>query len=322
MTPYTLVDHLPPDYAAKALRNDALRGLTADPKTLPPKWFYDKAGSDLFEQITVLPEYYPTRAEREILVAYADDIAAASGAATLVELGSGASVKTRLLLDALHPNAYVALDVSEAALREAADGLARDYPALQLTALVADFEHQLSVVPAGAHRLVAFLGGTIGNLEPVPRAQFLADLRGELRDGDAFLLGADLVKSPRVLLPAYDDAAGVTAAFNRNVLHVLNNGLGADFDPASFDHVAHWDPVAEWIEMRLLSRVAQVVTIRDLDLRVRFDRGEQLRTEVSAKFRREGLTAELAAAGFDPGGWWTDSAGRFSLSLWHPAARS
>ncbi len=322
MTAFTLDVHLPPDFAAQALARDALAGLTSTPKTLPPKWFYDKVGSELFEDITKLPEYYPTRAEREILEARADEVAAASGCDTLLELGSGSSIKTRLLIDAIRAHgglgSYVALDVSADALQDAGMSLVADYPDLAVHGLVADFEHQLDLLPAGGRRLVAFLGSTIGNFEPASRAAFLGSLRAALTTGDRFLLGADLVKSPDVLVAAYDDPAGVTAAFNKNVLSVLNHGLGANFDPTEFDHVAVWDADSEWIEMRLRSRRAQDVHVDALDLDVHFADGEQMRTEISAKFRRETLEGDLSAAGFTPAGWWTDEAGRFSLSLWEP----
>ena len=321
----TFHDHLPPHHAAEQLRRDAAAGLTGRPKVLPPKWFYDKTGSELFERITTLPEYYPTRAEREILAARAGEIVAATGCRTLVELGSGSSEKTRLLLSALttaHDDAgYVGLDVSEDALRDACQALAADYPGLAVTGVCADFETQLHTLPdAGPDggRLVVFLGGTIGNLDPGQRARFFRDLRGRLGPGDRFLLGADLVKSPDVLVPAYDDAAGVTAAFNHNVLDVLNNGLGADFRHEDFEHVAVWDAENEWIEMRLRAVRDVLVGLPAIGLVVAFDAGEDLRTEISAKFRREGLTTELGTAGFEPAGWWTDEGGRFSLSLWSP----
>ena len=290
---------------------------------MPPKWFYDKVGSELFEEITRLEEYYPTRAEREILEVRALEIAATSGCETLLELGSGSSVKTRLLIDAMRATgslrSYVALDVSEDALRDAGLSLVADYPGLEVHALVADFEHQLNLLPRNGNRLVAFLGSTIGNFDPAGRAKFLRNLSASLGSGDRFLLGADLVKSPEVLLPAYDDASGVTAAFNLNVLSVLNSGLGASFDVDAFEHVAVWDEVNEWIEMRLRSQTRQDVRVDALDLEIAFEAGEEMRTEISSKFRRKGLTAELAAAGFAAAGWWTDDAGRFSLSLWEPA---
>ena len=318
---------LPPDYRAESLRADALAGLTATPKTLPPKWFYDAQGSAHFEKITELPEYYPTRAERSILRAVAPEIASSSGAGVLVELGSGSSEKTRLLLEALREagglREYVPVDVSESALVLAGDALAAEYPGLEVHAVVADFEEHLGLPapdPAGTRpRLVAFLGSTIGNMVPAERAAFLARVRGELRPGDTFLLGTDLVKDPAVLVAAYDDAAGVTAAFNKNVLAVLNAELGADFDLDAFEHVALWDAASEWIEMRLRAVSAQEVRVRDIGLTASFAAGEEMRTEVSAKFRRDGVTAELAAAGFAMRSWWTDEAGQFGLSLSEPA---
>jgi len=320
---FTIERHLPPDFLDRTLRSDVLTGLTATPKTLPPKWFYDKAGSALFEQITRLPEYYPTRAEREILTRRAGEIAAVTGAETIVELGSGSSEKTRLLLDALRAAGtlrhYIPVDVSDSALVDAAGSLVRDYPGLEVHGMIADVEHHLEVVPhQGEPRIVAFLGGTIGNFEPGPRAEFLAQVRSIMREGDALLLGTDLVKSPAVLVPAYDDAAGVTAEFNRNVLHVINRELGADFDVDAFGHVAVWDAANEWIEMRLASAGAQVVRVEALDLEVRFADGEQMRTEISAKFRRERVEAELVATGLMMRGWWTDVAGRFAVSLSTP----
>jgi L-histidine Nalpha-methyltransferase len=310
---------LPDGFLAGALRADARAGLTAVPKALPPKWFYDERGSELFEKITHLDEYYPPRAERSILRAVAGEIAAATRARTLVELGAGAADKTRLLLDALREEgtlaSFVPVDVSEEALIGAAYRIGEGYPGLAVTAVVSDFEEHLGLPDAEGARLVAFLGGTIGNLLPDQRAEFLASLRSRLHPGDAFLLGTDLVKDPEVLVAAYDDPAGVTAAFNKNILSVLNAGLGADFDPDAFDHVALWDPGEEWIEMRLRSLADQVVTVPAIDLVVGFAEGEDMRTEVSAKFRRAGIAAELAAAGFAMRSWWTDSGSQFGLSL-------
>jgi L-histidine N-alpha-methyltransferase len=316
VSPFHLTRTLPDDATDAALRADVHRGLTGRPKTLPPKWFYDAHGSDLFEKITELPEYYPTRAEREILVARSGDIAAATRARTLVELGSGSSEKTRHLLDALTDlHTYVPVDVSESALTQAGQALAAERPGLDVHALIADFTAELTLPETPGPRLVAFLGGTIGNLLPVERAAFLASVRALLAPGDALLLGTDLVKDEQVLVRAYDDAAGVTAAFNKNVLTVINRELGADFEPAAFDHVALWDTEHEWIEMRLRSCTAQTVKVPALDLAVDFAAGEELRTEVSAKFRQEGVRGELSAAGLDLAHWWTDGAGRFALSL-------
>ncbi|MFE2092646.1 L-histidine N(alpha)-methyltransferase [Streptomyces sp. NPDC002596] len=316
MSPIQLTRTLPADATDAALRADVLHGLTRHPKTLPPKWFYDARGSELFEEITRLPEYYPTRAEREILVARASGIAAASGAQTLVELGSGSSEKTRYLLDALPAlHSYVPVDVSESALRGAAETLLAERPDLSIHALIADFTDGLTLPDTPGPRLVAFLGGTIGNLLPDERAVFLKSVRSLLSPGDALLLGTDLVKDEETLVAAYDDAAGVTAAFNKNVLTVVDRELGADFDPADFDHVALWDPKREWIEMRLRARRALTVKIPELDLVVPFTAGEELRTEISAKFRKEGIRGELASAGLTLTQWWTDSADRFAVSL-------
>ncbi|MEU9400800.1 L-histidine N(alpha)-methyltransferase [Streptomyces sp. NPDC048242] len=307
---------LPEDATGAALRADVVDGLTRTPKSLPPKWFYDTRGSELFEQITDLPEYYPTRAEREILRDRSGEIAAASSARTLVELGSGSSEKTRLLIDALTSlEAYVPVDVSESALLGAGQALAVERPDLAVHALLADFTAPLELPDTPGPRLVAFLGGTIGNLLPEERAEFLAAVRGLLAPGDALLLGTDLVKDERVLRLAYDDVAGITAAFNKNVLAVLDRELGADFDLDAFDHVAVWDPQHEWIEMRLRSRTAQTVKLPGVNMVVDFAAGEDLRTEVSAKFRPEGVTAELAAARLELTHWWTDGKDRFALSL-------
>ncbi|MFG2517827.1 L-histidine N(alpha)-methyltransferase [Streptomyces sp. NPDC048527] len=316
MSPYQLTRTLPEDATGAALRADVLSGLTGTPRTLPPKWFYDARGSELFDEITTLPEYYPTRAEREILLARSQEIADATGARTLVELGSGSSDKTRHLLDDLPDlETYVPVDVSESALRGAADALGAERPGLNIHALIADFTLGLTLPDSPGPRLAAFLGGTIGNLLPGERAAFLASVRVLLRPGDMLLLGTDLVKDESVLVAAYDDAAGVTAAFNKNVLSVINRDLGADFDPGSFEHVALWDAENEWIEMRLRSTAAQTVKIAALGLAVDFEDGEEIRTEISAKFREEGVRAELAGAGLRMTHWWTDAQNRFALSL-------
>ncbi|MQA08749.1 MAG: L-histidine N(alpha)-methyltransferase [Pseudonocardiaceae bacterium] len=311
--------HLFAEHAARALRADVRAGLGSPPKSLPPKWLYDARGSELFEEITALPEYYPTRAEREILRARVDSIAAITGARTLVELGSGSSEKTRLLLDALRRHGtletFVPFDVSESALREAASALTGDYPDIAVHGVVGDFTEHLALLPAAPARMVVFLGGTIGNLYPDERAKFLRSVRETLRPGEWLLLGTDLVKDPGTLRRAYDDEQGVTAEFNRNVLRVLNRELGADFDVASFAHVARWNGADEWIEMRLRAGRASEVWIPAIDLRVELAEGEDILTEISAKFRRERVSAELADAGFDLLHWWTDEADRFALSV-------
>ncbi|WP_433382066.1 L-histidine N(alpha)-methyltransferase [Actinoplanes sp. CA-142083] len=311
--------HLDADDLARTLRADVTAGLTDDPKWLPPKWFYDARGSELFELITELPEYYPTRAERQILADRAPEIARHTRATALLELGSGYSTKTRLLLDALTAegtlSTFVPMDVSPTALEAAAEQITADFPGLRVHNIVGDLTRHLKHLPTEGNRLVAFLGGTIGNLIPDERAAFFSDVRSVLQSGEHLLLGTDLVKSPSVVVPAYDDAQGVTAEFNRNVLRVLNGSLGADFDLDGFAHVALWDPDQEWIEMRLRARWPMRVSIPGVGLEVDFAAGEEVRTEVSAKFRREGVERELAEAGFALDQWWTDRDGLFAVSL-------
>ena len=311
--------HLDADDLARSLRADVISGLTAETKTLPPKWFYDARGSELFELITELPEYYPTRSERQILADRAPEIARHTRATALLELGSGYSTKTRLLLDALTASgslsSYVPMDVSPSALSSAAARISADYPGLRVHNIVGDLTRHLKHLPTGGNRLIAFLGGTIGNLIPAERKSFFEDVRSVLEPGEHLLLGTDLVKSPQIVVPAYDDAQGVTAEFNKNVLRVLNTSLGADFDLDGFAHVALWDPDQEWIEMRLRARWPMRVTVRALELVVDFAAGDEVRTEVSAKFRREGVERELAEAGFALDHWWTDRDGLFAVSL-------
>jgi L-histidine Nalpha-methyltransferase len=308
-----------PDSYLTALRADVLAGLSATPKTLPPKYFYDERGSALFDEITRLPEYYLTRAETSILRARADEIAALSRCESLVELGSGTSAKTGLLLramlDAGTLREFVPLDVDPAVLTEATDVLADRYPGLRLAPFVGDFEHDLGAIPSAGRRMMAFLGSTIGNLEPTARSQLLRQVCAALDPGDTFLLGTDLVKDTGRLLRAYNDAAGVTAEFNRNVLRVINKELSADFDVDEFEHVAIWDATRQWIEMRLRSTRAQTVRVADLDLAVAFTAGEEMRTEISAKFRPEQVPAELTAAGLEPVHSWTDDNADFALTL-------
>lgn len=315
----TIAVHLGPHDLAEGLRRDALVGLTSYPKHLPPKWFYDERGSQLFDEITRLDEYYPTRRETEILEREAAHIAARTGARTLLELGSGTSTKTKLLLDALAAEGtlthFVPVDVCEPVLREAGPVLAARYPHLQVDAVVGDFERHLGRLSMGDGTLVAFLGGTIGNLAPPERAKFLGELADQMESGDWLLLGTDLVKDPRRLVAAYDDAAGVTAEFNRNVLHVLNRELRGDLVPDAFDHVARWDPDEQWMEMHLRARGAQRAHLRALDLDVEFADRELLHTEISAKFTPGRLEGELAAAGLDLADLLTDDAGDFALSL-------
>jgi L-histidine N-alpha-methyltransferase len=316
---YTIDVHLGPADLEAAMREDVLHGLTATPKHLPPKWHYDARGSALFEEITRLPEYYLTRCERAILEAHAGEIAESAGADTLIELGSGTSAKTRLLLSAMSAAGtlarFIPFDVDEETLRSAATAVVDEYPGIAVHAVVGDFERHLRLLPGGGRRMVAFLGSTIGNLPPAVRAHFLDDLAAALTTGDWLLLGVDLVKSPERILAAYDDPGGVTAAFSRNVLRILNDRLGAGFDPESFDHVPRWDAEHEWIDIRLRSRVAQTVAISRLDLEVAFAEGEEIHTEISAKFRKDRVAAELAAAGFDVRRWWTDPGDAFGVAL-------
>jgi L-histidine N-alpha-methyltransferase len=313
--------HLPPDHRRAAMAADAAAGLTTDPKTLPPVWFYDERGSELFDEITRLPEYYPTRAERSILTAHAADIVDVASASVLVELGSGTSDKTRLLLDAMagagRLHRFVPFDVSEETLRNASAAITEAYD-VPVHAIVGDFHRHLDTIPRGERRIVAFLGSTIGNLDPAQRSRFYFDLDATLDYDDWLLLGTDLVKDPARLVAAYDDAAGVTAAFNRNVLGVLNRELGAHFEPETFAHVARWNAAERWIEMRLQSCEEQRVSIDDLALKVLFRRGEEVLTEIAAKFTEEQVRDELWRGGFVVERSWTDPEGDFLLTLAHP----
>jgi L-histidine N-alpha-methyltransferase len=315
----SLSNYLAADSAAQALRRDVRDGLTQTPKSLPPKWFYDSVGSDLFDQITRLPEYYPTRAEAEILRARAAEIAIASGADTLVELGSGTSEKTRIVLDALRDNGslrrFIPFDVDSSVLAAASAAIGAEYPGIEIDAVCGDFEEHLDKIPRVGRRLVIFLGSTIGNLTPGPRAQFLSALSDTLQPGDTLLLGTDLVKDTGRLVRAYDDAAGITALFNKNVLAVVNRELDADFDIDGFEHLARWNAEEERIEMWLRASTSQRVYVGALDLTVDFAAREQMLTEVSSKFRPDGVAAELAATGLRRTHWWTDAAGDFGLSL-------
>ena len=310
---------LDPDWASGALVDDVRRGLGSQPRTLPPKWLYDDVGSELFDEITRLPEYYPTERERAILRDHADDIVQACDASTLVELGSGTSDKTRLLLDAFTAGGqltrFVPVDVSDATLRHAAAELSKRYPTLAVEALVGDFTLHLGHLPRGDRRLVAFLGGTIGNFYVEERAAFLGALADSLEFGDWLLLGTDLVKSADRLIAAYDDRRGVTAAFVTNCLRVLNRELGADFDVDAFSYVPFWDPGMERMDLRLRADMPQRVTIPGAELSFDLAHGEEIRVEISTKFRLERLGEELGAAGFAVARTWTDECGDFGLTL-------
>ncbi len=314
--------YLTGDDLRASLENDVRVGLTATDKWLPPIYFYDDRGSDLFDQITRLEEYYPTRAERALLVAHAPEIAARSGADTLVELGAGTCDKSRVLLDAFVAagtlKRYVPLDVSDGTLWTAAHELVAEYPGLAVHAVVGDFDHHINRIPMVGRRMVAFLGSTIGNFYPDHRRRFLFDLDCTMVHGDSFLLGTDLIKDEKKLIAAYDDASGVTAEFNRNVLHVLNRELHADFEPDRFQHVALWNEEDHRIEMRLRSLDDQVIDVADLELEVTFAAGEDLLTEISTKFTRQSVENELYQAGFMVDAMWEAPEGEFLLTLATP----
>jgi L-histidine N-alpha-methyltransferase len=319
---YTIDVHLTRDDVRQRMRADAIDGLQSASKSIPPVWFYDERGSQLFEQITRLPEYYPTRAERHLLETYARTIAELSKADTLVELGAGACEKTRVLLSALQDfgtlATYIPFDVSDEFLRDAASTLSSEYESLAVHLVIGDFSEHLAEIPTEGRRMVAFLGGTIGNLDPARRARFLFDLNCTMSSDDSLLLGADLVKDRRRLVAAYDDAAGVTADFNKNVLHVLNEQLGGDFDPDQFTHVARWNENEQWIEMRLRAEHATDVKLQEAGISVQFAAHEEMLTEISAKFTPARIEAELHDAGFVVDGMWGADEGEFLLTLAHP----
>jgi L-histidine Nalpha-methyltransferase len=309
----------------RTLAEDVLDGLTRPAKELPSKHFYDAHGSELFERITELPEYYPTRTERFILEAIADEVAARTGARELVELGSGYATKTRVLLSAMAAagtlRSYVPLDVSEATVLASAAELVEEFPGLQVHGVVGDFERHLDALPEPAGpRIVALLGGTIGNFLPGSRRRFLRSVRRQLGAQDRLLLGTDLVKDPHVIEAAYDDSMGVTAAFNLNILRVCNRELGADFDLDLFEHVAFYHRRHEWIEMRLRAVDHCTVNLRAIDLQVAFAAREEMRTELSVKFTRERLESDLASAGLALDSFHTDPERLFAVSLWRPVA--
>jgi L-histidine Nalpha-methyltransferase len=310
---------LDPDWANGELVHDVRRGFDRHPRTLPPKWLYDDVGSDLFDEITRLEEYYPFRAERSILLEHADEIATASGAATLIELGSGTSEKTRILLDAFHATGqltrFAPVDVSEATLRDASDRIAARYPGLEVEAVVGDFTLHLAHLPRGGRRMVAFLGGTIGNLYQEERGAFLGALADTLESGDSLLLGTDLVKSSDRLIAAYNDERGVTAEFVLNSLRVLNRELGADFDLDGFSYIPFWDAHMERMDLRLRAEMPQRVTVPGADLVLDLASGEEIRVEISTKFRVSKIAAELETAGFGVTRVWTDEDGDFALTL-------
>jgi len=320
----TVEVHLDQSAWSTHLAEETLAGLRDRPPWIPPVWFYDEVGSALFDEITRLPEYYPTEAERSILAAHAGDIARITAAATLAELGSGTSDKTRLLLDAFTAEgtleAFVPFDCSEEVLRAAANAIAHDRPALSVHAVVGDFHEHLWALPTEGPSVLAFLGSTIGNFDPAQRKGFLADVRANLDDDDWFLLGTDLVKPVDRLVTAYDDPAGVTARFNLNCLSVMNAELGADFDPSAYSHRARWNPADSCIEMHLVARRDQRVHVAALGgLDVVLAEGEHLRTEISTKFTPTQVARELTDAGLAVEATFTDERGDFMLTLSRPA---
>jgi L-histidine Nalpha-methyltransferase len=315
----TIDVHLPPSGPLAGMADDVREGLSCPFKELPPKYFYDERGSRLFEEIMELPEYYPTRCERTILDRRAAEIVAAADAATLIELGSGSATKTRVLLDAMRNagslESYIPVDISEEITRRTADELVGDYRGLRVHGVICDYETHLERIPREEGAVIAFLGGTIGNFRPAPRRSFLARIATLMYPGDRFLLGTDLVKDRAILEAAYDDPGGVTAEFNKNVLHVLNREFAADFDPDGFEHVAFWDPDNCWIDIRLRSVAEQFIDLRALDMRVHFARNEEMRTEISTKFTAERLEGIYADAGLEMTELWTDPDGLYALSL-------
>jgi len=311
--------HLATDWWRTTLEHDVRTGLSAENRAIPAKWFYDELGSQLFDEITKLEEYYPFRAEREILQTRSPEIVAASGADTLVELGSGTSEKSRVLLDAMADSGvlkrYVPFDVSEEMLRLAASDIQATYAGVEVHGIVGDFDRHIPLVPIEGTGMVAFLGSTIGNFAPAARKRFIADVAQALDSGGTFLLGTDLVKDPQRLWAAYNDAKGVTAQFNLNMFTMINRELNADFDLSQWEHAADWDDENEWIDIRVRSKLAQTVTVKDLDLVIDFAAGEEIHTEISAKFRLTGIAAELEAAGLEIVEQWTDGAGDFGMTL-------
>lgn len=310
---------LPHDGALAGMAEVVREGLSCPFKELPPKYFYDELGSELFERITELPVYYPTRCEREILSTHATDIVEAAMPRTLIELGSGAASKSRVVLDAMRDAGslehYVPVDISEQITRRVAGELVDEYPGLSVKGIVCDYETHLERIPRPEGALFAFLGGTIGNFRPAARRSFLARIATLMYPGDRFLLGTDLVKDAPTVEAAYNDSAGVTAQFNKNVLRVLNRELEANFDLDAFEHVAFWDAENEWVDIRLRALSEQFVDLATLDMRAHFARNEEMRTEISTKFTRARIESSYADAGLELTDWWTDSEGLYALSL-------
>ena len=320
--PPTFDRHLDDDWRERALVDDVRAGLASQPRSLSPRWLYDDRGSELYSEITQLPEYYLTEAERSILDRVADDIVRRSGADTLIELGSGTSDKTRTLLDAFTAQGdlrrFIPLDVSEQTLRDAAAELAERYPGLLIHGVVGDFVEHLGLLPPGGTPMIAFLGSTIGNLHPDERARFLESVASWLPADGHLLLGVDLVKPLDRIISAYNDPAGVTAAFTRNVLDVLNNELGADFDTSAYEHVGLWDPIHTRVDLRLRALRDQHVRIPGADIEFDLAAGEEIRAEVSTKFSLEQVADELARAGLETVRSWTSDGDDVALVLARP----
>lgn len=320
ITPSVTIENLSARAGRPGIAEDILEGLARPLKEVPPKYFYDEEGAILFDRICELPEYYPTRTEAEILREWSAEIAGRTGASELVELGSGYATKTRLLLAEMaaagNLRRYVPVDVTEAVVLDVAENLTAHYPNLSVHGIIGDFERDLNRIPdPDGPRIVAFLGGTLGNFPPAAREGFLRNLASLLRPEDTLLIGHDLVKDPSVIEAAYNDSAGVTATFNRNVLKVINDRLGGDFEPSAFEHVAFFNREEEWIEMRLRAERDMQVKIESLDLEISFARGEEIRTEISAKFTPERLNTELGAAGLVIEELLVDGGGLYGLSL-------
>ncbi|MCH7788921.1 MAG: L-histidine N(alpha)-methyltransferase [Acidobacteria bacterium] len=315
--PVQIDTHIPNDWAQGEMLDDIRRTFTNHPKVLRPKWLYDDRGSELFDRITTLDEYYPTEAERSLLLDKASEIARRSGADTIIELGSGTSDKTRTLLDAFwvteQLTTFIPVDVSEQTLVDASERLAERYPGLSVQAHVGDFTRHLGHLPHSGRRLVAFLGGTLGNFYQEERAAFLGAVADTLDTDDWILLGVDLVKDAQRLIDAYHDSEGVTAEFVTNVLSIINRELGGNLPLEQFDYVPLWDAQEERVDMRLRAAMPVTARIEALDLDVSFDEGEELRVEISTKFRQEKLSGELSAAGFDVEAFWTSSASEDGL---------
>lgn len=299
------------------VEDDVLLGLTMEPKTIPSKYFYDDFGSALFEQITKLPEYYQTRTEASLLKKHAGVIVSQCLPMQLVELGSGSSTKTRMLLDAMAEAAlldsYVPVDISSTILKASSERLLTDYPGLDIHCLIGDFEHDLDHLPPSENRLIVVLGGTIGNFDLLPRRDFLTRIYSLMEPSDHLMIGVDLVKDRARLESAYNDSVGITEMFNKNILTVLNREIGSDFDLDLFEHVAFFDPDNAWIEMRLRALSAHSVQLGNLSRELEFDQGEEIRTEISCKFTRDSLTEDLLQSGLSISDWHQDERADFAL---------